>query len=159
MDISAFLDASDDLFTGDPGRTGPRDPAHAALCERVAGMTTANEVAVHAFLQGRLSFLGIPAVIEEVLGELPAEPVRAFEVGIVVTVVNGKGVLARVAAALAVLVANVDDDVLCGRHGHIRAGEGDVDRPVQDRGRCREVIEYLEQCRARPGNSVVGEAV
>ncbi|WP_106818519.1 class I SAM-dependent methyltransferase [Janibacter massiliensis] len=46
MDISAFLDASDDLFTGDPGRTGPRDPAHAALCERVAGMTTANEVAV-----------------------------------------------------------------------------------------------------------------
>ena len=29
------------------------------------------------------------------------EPVRAFEVGVVVTVVNGKGVLARVAAAIA----------------------------------------------------------
>lgn len=42
-------------------------------------LNAANEVAVHAFLQGRLSFLGIPAVIEETLSELPAEPVRAFE--------------------------------------------------------------------------------
>ncbi|HPU11036.1 MAG TPA: ACT domain-containing protein, partial [Ottowia sp.] len=35
------------------------------------------------------------------------EPVRAFEVGIVVTVVNGKGVLARVAAALAAAEADI----------------------------------------------------
>jgi guanosine-3',5'-bis(diphosphate) 3'-pyrophosphohydrolase len=35
------------------------------------------------------------------------EPVRAFEVGIVVTVVNGKGVLARVAAALASAEADI----------------------------------------------------
>jgi 1-deoxy-D-xylulose-5-phosphate reductoisomerase len=34
---------------------------------------------VHAFLGGRLGFLGIPAVIEETLAVLPAEPVRAFE--------------------------------------------------------------------------------
>jgi len=42
-------------------------------------MNAANEVAVHAFLTGRLDFLGIPAVIEEALDRLPAAPVRAFE--------------------------------------------------------------------------------
>jgi 1-deoxy-D-xylulose-5-phosphate reductoisomerase len=42
-------------------------------------MNAANEVAVHAFLGGRLDFLGIPAVIEETLERLPAQPVRAFE--------------------------------------------------------------------------------
>jgi 1-deoxy-D-xylulose-5-phosphate reductoisomerase len=42
-------------------------------------LNAANEVAVHAFLAGRLPFLGIPAVIEDTLAELPAEPVRAFE--------------------------------------------------------------------------------
>ncbi len=42
-------------------------------------LNAANEVAVHAFLDGRLPFLGIPAVIEETLAELPAQPVRAFE--------------------------------------------------------------------------------
>src|SRR4051794_22036184 len=42
-------------------------------------LNAANEVAVHAFLNGRLSFLGIPAVIEETLAALPAQPVRAFE--------------------------------------------------------------------------------
>lgn len=35
------------------------------------------------------------------------EPVRAFEVGVVVTVVNGKGVLARVAAAMAEAEADI----------------------------------------------------
>src|SRR4051794_4456250 len=39
----------------------------------------ANEIAVHAFLDGRLPFAGIPAVIEETLARLPAEPVRAFD--------------------------------------------------------------------------------
>jgi 1-deoxy-D-xylulose-5-phosphate reductoisomerase len=42
-------------------------------------LNAANEVAVHAFLGGRLGFLGIPAVIEETLAILPSEPVRAFE--------------------------------------------------------------------------------
>jgi 1-deoxy-D-xylulose-5-phosphate reductoisomerase len=42
-------------------------------------LNAANEVAVHAFLTERLDFLGIPAVIEETLERLPAEPVRSFE--------------------------------------------------------------------------------
>ncbi len=42
-------------------------------------LNAANEVAVHAFLEGRLRFLGISEVIERTLGELGAEPVRAFE--------------------------------------------------------------------------------
>ena len=42
-------------------------------------LNAANEVAVHAFLDGRLGFLGIPAVIEGTLERLDAEPVRAFE--------------------------------------------------------------------------------
>jgi 1-deoxy-D-xylulose-5-phosphate reductoisomerase len=42
-------------------------------------LNAANEVAVHAFLNGRLDFLGIPAVIETALERLPAVPVRAFE--------------------------------------------------------------------------------
>jgi 1-deoxy-D-xylulose-5-phosphate reductoisomerase len=42
-------------------------------------LNAANEVAVHAFLEGRLSFLGIPAVIEAALERLPPGPVRAFE--------------------------------------------------------------------------------
>ena len=42
-------------------------------------LNAANEVAVHAFLGGKLSFLGIPAVIEGALERLPASRVRAFE--------------------------------------------------------------------------------
>jgi 1-deoxy-D-xylulose-5-phosphate reductoisomerase len=42
-------------------------------------LNAANEIAVHAFLNGRLDFLGIPAVIEETLARLPAQLVRAFE--------------------------------------------------------------------------------
>ena len=42
-------------------------------------LNAANEVAVHAFLRGNLSFLGIPAVIEETLGRLGSKPIRAFE--------------------------------------------------------------------------------
>ena len=51
----------------------------------VAGGTTpcvlnaANEVAVHAFLDGRLGFTGIPAVIERTLERLGTEPVHSFE--------------------------------------------------------------------------------
>jgi 1-deoxy-D-xylulose-5-phosphate reductoisomerase len=42
-------------------------------------LNAANEVAVHAFLEGRLRFLEIAEVIERTLAELPSEPVRAFE--------------------------------------------------------------------------------
>ena len=42
-------------------------------------LNAANEIAVHAFLEGRLTFLDIPEVIERTLQQLPGEPVRAFE--------------------------------------------------------------------------------
>jgi 1-deoxy-D-xylulose-5-phosphate reductoisomerase len=42
-------------------------------------LNAANEIAVHAFLAGRLPFLGIAAVIEETLEALPAQRVYAFE--------------------------------------------------------------------------------
>jgi 1-deoxy-D-xylulose-5-phosphate reductoisomerase len=41
-------------------------------------LNAANEVAVHAFLRGQLSFTGIARVIESTLTELPARPVRHF---------------------------------------------------------------------------------
>jgi 1-deoxy-D-xylulose-5-phosphate reductoisomerase len=42
-------------------------------------MNAANEVAVHAFLAGRIAFLDIPEVIEQTLAELPAERLHSFE--------------------------------------------------------------------------------
>jgi 1-deoxy-D-xylulose-5-phosphate reductoisomerase len=42
-------------------------------------LNAANEIAVHAFLEGRLRFLEIPAVIEQALDRLGSEPVRSFE--------------------------------------------------------------------------------
>ncbi len=42
-------------------------------------LNAANEVAVHAFLAGRLRFLDIAGVIEQTLSELPAERVHSFE--------------------------------------------------------------------------------
>ncbi len=42
-------------------------------------LNAADEVAVHAFLGGRIGFLDIPRVIERALDELPAQPVRHFE--------------------------------------------------------------------------------
>jgi 1-deoxy-D-xylulose-5-phosphate reductoisomerase len=42
-------------------------------------LNAANEIAVHAFLEGRLRFLQISEVIEATLAELGAQPVRAFE--------------------------------------------------------------------------------
>jgi 1-deoxy-D-xylulose-5-phosphate reductoisomerase len=42
-------------------------------------LNAANEVAVHAFLAGRLRFIDIAAVIEETLDELPASPVHSFD--------------------------------------------------------------------------------
>jgi 1-deoxy-D-xylulose-5-phosphate reductoisomerase len=42
-------------------------------------LNAANEIAVHAFLNGRLPFTGIAEVIDATLQELPGGPVRAFE--------------------------------------------------------------------------------
>jgi 1-deoxy-D-xylulose-5-phosphate reductoisomerase len=42
-------------------------------------LNAANEIAVHAFLEGRLRFVAIPEVIETALARLGAEPVCAFE--------------------------------------------------------------------------------
>ncbi len=42
-------------------------------------LNAANEIAVHAFLEGRLRFLEIPEVIERTLQELGGQPVRSFE--------------------------------------------------------------------------------
>lgn len=42
-------------------------------------LNAANEVAVHAFLQGRLRFLDIAAVIEETLEALPVQGLESFE--------------------------------------------------------------------------------
>jgi 1-deoxy-D-xylulose-5-phosphate reductoisomerase len=42
-------------------------------------LNAANEIAVHAFLQGRLRFVEIAQVIERTLSLLGSEPVRAFE--------------------------------------------------------------------------------
>jgi 1-deoxy-D-xylulose-5-phosphate reductoisomerase len=42
-------------------------------------LNAANEVAVHAFLRGRLRFLDIAAVIEETLEMLPPQPVHSFD--------------------------------------------------------------------------------
>jgi 1-deoxy-D-xylulose-5-phosphate reductoisomerase len=42
-------------------------------------LNASNEIAVHAFLDGRLRFLEISEVIERTLAQLGAEPVRAFE--------------------------------------------------------------------------------
>ena len=42
-------------------------------------LNAANEVAVHAFLGGRLPFMGIPAVIEQTLERIPAIGVHSFD--------------------------------------------------------------------------------
>jgi 1-deoxy-D-xylulose-5-phosphate reductoisomerase len=42
-------------------------------------LNAANEIAVHAFLEGRLPFPGIAEVVETALERLPAAPVRAFD--------------------------------------------------------------------------------
>src|SRR5271169_4010303 len=42
-------------------------------------LNAANEVAVHAFLDGRLRFLGISDVIEQTLERLDSEPIRSFD--------------------------------------------------------------------------------
>ena len=42
-------------------------------------MNAANEVAVSAFLQGRIGFLSIPALVEATLAALPTAPATSLE--------------------------------------------------------------------------------
>jgi 1-deoxy-D-xylulose-5-phosphate reductoisomerase len=42
-------------------------------------LNAANEIAVEAFLNGRLAFNGIPKVIEAVLGESDIEPLKSLD--------------------------------------------------------------------------------
>ena len=44
-----------------------------------AALNAANEIAVAAFLAGRLGFTGIPGVIENVLGETSVEPLKSLD--------------------------------------------------------------------------------
>jgi 1-deoxy-D-xylulose-5-phosphate reductoisomerase len=57
-------------------------------------LNAANEVAVHAFMNDRLDFMGIPAVIETALEQLPAKRVHSFD-----TLYNADAQARRVAAA------------------------------------------------------------
>ncbi|MGI8778579.1 MAG: 1-deoxy-D-xylulose-5-phosphate reductoisomerase [Solirubrobacteraceae bacterium] len=56
-------------------------------------LNAANEIAVHAFLQDRLDFVGIPAVIEATLEQLPARRVHSFD-----TLYQADGDARRIAA-------------------------------------------------------------
>jgi 1-deoxy-D-xylulose-5-phosphate reductoisomerase len=58
-------------------------------------LNAANEVAVHAFLAGRLRFLDIAGVIEEALARLPSRRVHSFE-----SLAHADGEARRVAAEL-----------------------------------------------------------
>ena len=42
-------------------------------------LNAADEVAVAAFLDGRLRFTGVAEVVERMLAEMPAEPLTDFE--------------------------------------------------------------------------------
>ncbi len=64
-------------------------------------LNAANEVAVHAFLGGRLSFLDIAAVIEETLEALPAEQIHSFDT-LAVADAEARRVAGELAAARAV---------------------------------------------------------
>ena len=58
-----------------------RSPAQAASAGGTAPcvLNAANEVAVHAFLDGAIAFMRIAEVIEATLDELGSQPLREFE--------------------------------------------------------------------------------
>src|SRR5215217_5337626 len=75
-------------------------------------LNAANEVAVHAFLNDRLGFMGIPAVIERTLEQLPARRVHSFD-----TLYGADADARRVAAEMVAAI-----------------GRPDADHPLQDAG-------------------------
>jgi len=66
-DLDAFPSLALAREAAEAGGTGP------------CVLNAANEIAVHAFLGGRLPFMGIPAVIEQTLERVPAARVHAFD--------------------------------------------------------------------------------
>jgi 1-deoxy-D-xylulose-5-phosphate reductoisomerase len=67
VDVDTFACLALARAAGEAGGTAP------------CTLNAANEVAVHAFLAGRLGFLDIAEVIESTIERLPAEPVRSFD--------------------------------------------------------------------------------
>ena len=65
-----------------------------------AVLNAANEIAVEAFLGGRLGSTGIAQVIENVLGELPVEPLQSLDQVYAVDV-EARALAARFASRLA----------------------------------------------------------
>ncbi len=63
-------------------------------------LNAANEVAVHAFLQGKIAFLAIADVIEQTLAELPAQRIHSFDV-LVATDQRAREVAAELVSARA----------------------------------------------------------
>ena len=57
-------------------------------------LNAANEIAVEAFLAGRLPFTGIPAIIEDVLGEVDVEPLESLDQAYAVDI-EARGLAAR----------------------------------------------------------------
>jgi 1-deoxy-D-xylulose-5-phosphate reductoisomerase len=90
------------------GRVEPaRFPCVALAAEAIrrggtapAVLNAANEIAVEAFLGGRLGFTGIAQVIENVLGELPVEPLQSLDQVYAVDV-EARALAARFASRLA----------------------------------------------------------
>ena len=65
-----------------------------------AALNAANEIAVEAFLGGRLPFTGIADIIERVLGEVAAEPLTSLE-QVYAADLEARGLAARFVARLA----------------------------------------------------------
>jgi 1-deoxy-D-xylulose-5-phosphate reductoisomerase len=68
-------------------------------------LNAANEVAVHAFLGDRLDFMGIPAVIERTLEQLPARRVHSFD-----TLYQADADARRIAAEMVDAIGRPDAD-------------------------------------------------
>jgi 1-deoxy-D-xylulose-5-phosphate reductoisomerase len=65
-----------------------------------AALNAANEIAVEAFLGGRLAFTGIAEVIENVLGEVGVEPLTSLE-QVYAADIEARGLAARYVSRLA----------------------------------------------------------
>jgi 1-deoxy-D-xylulose-5-phosphate reductoisomerase len=68
-------------------------------------LNAANEVAVAAFLEGRLNFGGIPAVIESVMNSLPSGSAQDLDTVLAADVAARRAALARIDGGVAIPVA------------------------------------------------------
>ena len=67
------------IFCAEKGIPQTYYPAPQAGGTAPATLNAANEVAVSSFLQGRIGFLSIPALVEETLAALPAAPAASLD--------------------------------------------------------------------------------